>query len=83
MAELVDAPDLGSGIFGCDGSSPSWGTNIMIIKEYKVINATYEEFHKQVAVLLSEGWQPQGGVSVIRSWYKPDATTYYFQAFVK
>jgi len=54
-----------------------------MIKEYKVINATYEEFHKQVVVLLSEGWQPQGGVSVIRSWYRPDATTYYFQAFVR
>ena len=65
-----------------DGSSPSWGTKFMI-KEYKVINATHEEFHKQVAILLSEGWQPQGGVSVVRNWYTPDPTTYYFQAFVR
>ena len=54
-----------------------------MITEYKVINATYEEFHKQVAELLSAGWQPQGGVSVLRSWYAADPTTYYFQAFVK
>jgi hypothetical protein len=50
--------------------------------EYKVINATYEEFHKQVATLISEGWVPQGGVSVIRE-YITVPTTYYFQAFVK
>jgi hypothetical protein len=55
----------------------------MIVKEYQVINATFEEFHKQVAELLSEGWQPQGGVSVVRSWYAIVPTTYYFQAFVK
>ena len=54
----------------------------MIVKEYKVINATYEEFHKQVAELLKEGWQPQGGVSVIRE-YLTVPTTYYFQAFIK
>ncbi|MFY8211693.1 MAG: hypothetical protein ACOVLB_03340 [Candidatus Nanopelagicus sp.] len=50
--------------------------------QYKVINATYEEFHKQVATLISEGWQPQGGVSVIRE-YLTIPTTYYFQAFIK
>ena len=55
----------------------------MIVSEYKVINATHDEFHKQVAELLNEGWQPQGGVSVIRSWYSNDPTTYYFQAFVR
>jgi len=54
-----------------------------MITEYKVINASYDEFHKVVAQLLSEGWQPQGGVSVIRNWYSSDPTTYYFQAFVK
>ena len=54
-----------------------------MITEYKVINATYDEFHKQVAEMLKEGWQPQGGVSVVRSWYTPDPTTYYFQAFVR
>ena len=27
VAELVDAPDLGSGIFGCGGSSPLTRTN--------------------------------------------------------
>ena len=54
----------------------------MIVKEYKVINASYEEFHKQVAILLVEGWQPQGGVSVIRE-YITVPTTYYFQAFVR
>lgn len=62
----------------------SWGApNIMIVTEYKVINATYEEFHKQVAELLSEGWQPQGGVSVVRNWYSINPTTYYFQAFIR
>ena len=65
-----------------DGSSPSWGTKDMIT-EYKVINATYDEFHKEVAKLLSDGWQPQGGVSVVRSWYALNPTTYYFQAFVR
>ena len=54
----------------------------MIVNEYKVINATYEEFHKQVAELLKEGWQPQGGVSVIREYFTVP-TTYYFQAFIK
>jgi hypothetical protein len=53
-----------------------------MIKEYKVINATYDEFHKQVAMLLGEGWQPQGGISVIRE-YITVPTTYYFQAFVR
>jgi|APGre2960657373_1045057.scaffolds.fasta_scaffold28328_3 hypothetical protein len=67
---------------GIESSSLSLRTNIMIT-EYKVINATYEEFHKEVAKLLSEGWQPQGGVSVVRSWYSNDPTTYYFQAFVR
>jgi hypothetical protein len=50
--------------------------------EYKVINATYDEFHKQVAILISEGWVPQGGVSVMRE-YLTIPTTYYFQAFIK
>ena len=54
-----------------------------MISEYKVINATHDEFHKQVVDLLSQGWQPQGGVSVIRSWYTSVPTTYYFQAFVR
>ena len=82
MAKLVDAPDLGSGIERCESSSLLGGTNIMIVKEYKVINASYDEFHKVVAQLLSEGWQPQGGVSVIRE-YVTVPTTYYFQAFVR
>jgi hypothetical protein len=53
-----------------------------MITEYKVINASYDEFHKLVAQLLSEGWQPQGGVSVIREYFTVP-TTYYFQAFVR
>ena len=53
-----------------------------MVTEYKVINATYQEFHDQVAALLSEGWQPQGGVSIIRE-YITTPTTYYFQAFVR
>jgi Domain of unknown function (DUF1737) len=60
----------------------SWGAPKVMIKEYKVINASYEEFHKQVAMLLGEGWQPQGGISVIRE-YITVPTTYYFQAFVR
>lgn len=67
---------------GNRGSNPRRDTKDMIT-EYKVINATYEEFHKEVAKLLSEGWQPQGGVSVVRSWYALNPTTYYFQAFVR
>ena len=67
---------------GIESSSLSLRTKDMIT-EYKVINATYEEFHKEVAKLLSEGWQPQGGVSVVRSWYALNPTTYYFQAFVR
>ena len=55
MAKLVDAPDLGSGIERCESSSLLGGTKNMIT-EYKVINASYDEFHKQVAQLLSEGW---------------------------
>jgi len=54
-----------------------------MVTQYQVINATFDEFHRQVAVLLSAGWQPQGGVSVIRNWYSLVPTTYYFQAFVK
>jgi hypothetical protein len=54
----------------------------MIVKEYKVINATHDEFHKCVAELLVEGWQPQGGICVIRE-YITVPTTYYFQAFVR
>jgi len=50
--------------------------------EYKVINASYEEFNKVVAELLQEGWIPQGGVSVIRE-YITVPTTYYFQAFIR
>jgi hypothetical protein len=56
-----------------------------MITQYQVINATHDEFHKQAQELLAQGWQPQGGVSVIRSWYAVTTvpTTYYFQAFVK
>jgi len=50
--------------------------------EYKVINASFAEFNIQVALLLSEGWIPQGGVSVIRE-YITVPTTYYFQAFIR
>ena len=53
-----------------------------MITEYQVINATYDEFNRQVAKLLAEGWQPQGGVSIIRE-YITKPTTYYFQAFVR
>ena len=54
----------------------------MIVTEYKVINASYDEFHKQVAMLLGEGWQLQGGICVIRE-YVTVPTTYYFQAFIR
>jgi len=53
-----------------------------MLTEYQVINATHDEFHRQVAKLLVEGWQPQGGVSIIRE-YLTVGTTYYFQAFVR
>jgi len=54
-----------------------------MITEYKVVNGSYDAFHHEVAVLLSEGWKPQGGVSVERNWYSENPTTYYFQAFVR
>jgi hypothetical protein len=53
-----------------------------MVTEYQVINATYDDFHQQVTKLLAEGWQPQGGVSIIRE-YVTQPTTYYFQAFVR
>lgn len=53
-----------------------------MIREYQVINATDVEFHQQVAELLAEGWQPQGGVAIVRE-YITQPTTYYFQAFVR
>jgi hypothetical protein len=54
----------------------------MRITEYKVVNGSYDAFHHTVEILLSEGWQPQGGVSIIRE-YVNTPTTYYFQAFVR
>jgi hypothetical protein len=53
-----------------------------MITEYKVVNAVYKEFHEIVAQLLAEGWQPQGGICVIREYFTTP-TTYYFQAFVR
>ena len=53
-----------------------------MIIEYKVVNGSYDAFNQAVAILLSEGWQPQGGVSIIRE-YITTPTTYYFQAFVR
>jgi Domain of unknown function (DUF1737) len=53
-----------------------------MITEYQVINATDVEFHRQVAELLAAGWQPQGGVAIVRE-YLTQPTTYYFQAFVR
>jgi hypothetical protein len=53
-----------------------------MLTEYQVINATHDEFHRQAAALIAEGWQPQGGVSIIRE-YLTQPTTYYFQAFVR
>jgi len=53
-----------------------------MITEYRVINASYDEFHRMVAKMIADGWQPQGGVSVIRE-YITQPTTYYFQAFVR
>ena len=50
--------------------------------QYKVINASYDVFHLEVAKMLANGWQLQGGVSVIRE-YRTVPTTYYFQAFIK
>ena len=53
-----------------------------MISEYKVINATYDEFHRIVADMIYNGWQPLGGVAIIRE-YLTEPTTYYFQAFVR
>lgn len=50
-----------------------------MITEYQVINAVYPEFLDKTALALTQGWQPQGGVSIVRE----NQTTYYFQAFVK
>ena len=53
-----------------------------MIQEYRVINATYDEFHRMVADMIANGWQPLGGVAIIRE-YLTQPTTYYFQAFVR
>jgi len=53
-----------------------------MIQEYRVINATHDEFHRIVAGMIADGWQPQGGVAIIRE-YLTEPTTYYFQAFVR
>ena len=53
-----------------------------MVQEYRVINATYDEFHRLVAELIEQGWQPQGGVAIIRE-YLTVPTTYYFQAFIR
>ncbi len=53
-----------------------------MIREYRVINATHDAFHQMVMELLADGWQPQGGVAIIRE-YLTEPTTYYFQAFVR
>lgn len=53
-----------------------------MITEYKVVNAVHKEFTDMVEQLLAQGWQPQGGVCVIRE-YLTVPTTYYFQAFVR
>jgi hypothetical protein len=53
-----------------------------MVQEYCVINATYDEFNRRVAELILQGWQPQGGVAVVRE-YLTEPTTYYFQAFVR
>lgn len=52
MAELVDAPDLGSGIFGCVGSSPTEGTfsNIFKLKIMKF----YNPFSSNSATMLNK-----------------------------
>jgi hypothetical protein len=50
--------------------------------EYKVINATHDEFHRMANELIEQGWRPQGGVSVIRE-YLTMPTTYYFQAWCR
>lgn len=52
------------------------------VTEYIVVNATYDEFHRKVAELIAQGWQPQGGVAIIRE-YITVPTTYYFQALVR
>jgi len=50
--------------------------------EYRVINATHDEFHRMAMELIKEGWTPQGGVAIIRE-YLTKPTTYYFQAWCR
>jgi hypothetical protein len=50
--------------------------------EYKVINATHDEFHRMAMELIELGWRPQGGVAIIRE-YLTVPTTYYFQAWCR
>ena len=50
--------------------------------EYKVINATYAEFHLLAAEMIQDGWLPQGGVTIVRE-YLSAPTTYYFQAWTR
>jgi Aspartyl/Asparaginyl beta-hydroxylase len=60
LAELVDAPDLGSGIFGCASSSLAWGTNDRL--SFIMNNAYYQKIFrrhefKEVADYLMEHQQ--------------------------
>jgi hypothetical protein len=50
--------------------------------QYKVINATHDEFHRMADELIKEGWTPQGGVAIVRE-YLTKPTTYYFQAWIR
>jgi len=36
--------------------------------QYKVINATHDEFHRMADELIKEGWLPQVGVAIVREY---------------
>ena len=43
MAELVDAPDLGSGAERCESSSLSWGTKLLFHDSTEVVQLTVNQ----------------------------------------
>jgi hypothetical protein len=51
MAKLVDAPDLGSGIERCVGSSPTWGTNSFCLVSLVAKNTCFFEQVTEVRLL--------------------------------
>ena len=54
----------------------------MSVTEYQVVSeSSFQAFRLRINRLLEEGWQPQGGLTVISSVMVNDTT--YYQAMVR